>query len=50
MKDVVTERQFGAIVVLGLLLVVGSVWYLKGLAVAALILGVTLLWTAWSIA
>jgi hypothetical protein len=46
-KDV-TVSEVGLLASAGIILVCGSVWWLKGFAVAALVLGALLLAAAWS--
>ena len=50
MERKITDKQLGLLLVTGLSLVIGSIWWLKGLAAAALTLGVVLVVGAWGLA
>jgi hypothetical protein len=46
-EDIITDRGLGLLTVSGLLLVTGAIWWMKGLAMAALVLGIVLLAVAY---
>lgn len=46
-KETLTQREVGLLIAVGLLCTVGSIWWLRGFAVAALAFGVICLAAAW---